>query len=107
MALTMRTHWEGGKHVKQPICFVLVDTLIAKAPVDLSKCGDELLAQYKSDDAGRAVALRLIRARDTNIPMPKEFTEFIQEVVEQYKWYQRVTQDLPTLIGAKTHEIDP
>lgn len=106
MALTVRTSWERGKHVTQPICSVLVDMLIAKGPPDLSLCGSELLAQYK-DDVGRAVALRLIRARDTSIPMPREFTAFITEVVEQYKWYQRVTQDLPTLIGAKTNEIDP
>jgi hypothetical protein len=107
MALVVRSGWDTAKskHVTHPICMPLIETLLAKGPVDLSLCGSELLTQYKKDE-GRAIALKLIAQRDTSIPMPTQFTDFIQNVVEQYKWYQRVREDLPTLLGAKTHESD-
>jgi len=104
MALTKPSEYVKNKYVQHPFCMPLVKLLLAQGNLDLSKCGDELLREYKSDE-GRALALKLIRARDTNIPMPKEFTDFMQHVVEQYKWYLRVAQDLPTLLESKT--LDP
>lgn len=105
MALTKRTGWDGGKHVVQPICTSMIEWLLAKGSVDLSRCGDELVREYQSD--GHILALRLIKSRDPDKKMPKEFTDMIQDVVLKYKLYQKLQRDLPILLGAKTHEIDP
>lgn len=105
MALTRRTSWKEGKSVPGPICMPMIERLLAKGPVDLTLCGDELLREYKSDE-NRPLALRLIAHRDTSFPMPAQFTQFIKETIDGYKWYQRMKQDLPTLLKAKTNEPD-
>jgi hypothetical protein len=108
LALFERSHMEGGQRVTHPPCLPVIDWLIAKGPLDLSKCGDEIVREYTSKkEGGRALALRLLRHRDPEQKMPKEVTDMIQEVLQKYKLYQKLQQDLPTLLGAKTHEIDP
>jgi len=105
MALTRRISWKEGKSIPGPICMPMIERLLAKGPVDLTLCGDELLHEYKSDE-NRPLALRLIAHRDTSLLMPKQFTQFIKEIIDGYKWYQRMKQDLPTLLKAKTNEPD-
>jgi hypothetical protein len=104
IALAERTRYERGKPVTDPVCMPLINWLIDKGPLDLSRCGNELVREYHRED--RTLALRLIRHRDPAQKMPKQFTDLIQEVLQKYKLYQKLQQDMPTLLGAKTHESD-
>ena len=104
LALTEPNEYVKNKFVTKPFCRALVHVLLDKGNLDLTACGDELVREYKSDE-GCALALKLIKARDTNVPMPREFTSFLQDVIEKHKLYQRVARDLPHLLESKT--IDP
>ena len=107
LALALHREFDYKLRTHSAPNYELIDALIAKGPLDLSEAGGKMVAQYKEDGEGklgRALVLRLIENRDRSQPMPDAFTDMITEAITLHKLYLKLSEDLPTLLGAKTYE---